>query len=97
MAALTVGAAFFCLWFWLLPGWLGFCRRSGGQGTLAMARGIPSVVGFAVALRCVWDFRWTGLGTPVPIATPKRLVVVGFYRYVRNAMYLGFAVGWMGL
>jgi len=25
------------------------------------------------------------------------LVVVGFYRYVRNPMYLGFAAGWIGL
>ena len=32
-----------------------------------------------------------------PIAPPQRLVVVGFYRYVRNPMYLGFAVGWIGL
>jgi len=24
-------------------------------------------------------------------------VVVGFYRYVRNPMYVGFAVGWIGL
>jgi protein-S-isoprenylcysteine O-methyltransferase Ste14 len=24
-------------------------------------------------------------------------VVVGFYRYVRNPMYVGFAVGWVGL
>src|SRR5689334_19244351 len=29
---------------------------------------IPSVVGFTVALRCVWDFGWSGHGTPAPIA-----------------------------
>ena len=58
---------------------------------------VPSVLGFAVALRCVWDFGRTGHGTPAPIAPPKKLVVVGFYRYVRNPMYLGFFIGWIGL
>lgn len=33
----------------------------------------------------------------MPIAPPTRLVVVGFYRYVRNPMYVGFLVGWVGL
>jgi protein-S-isoprenylcysteine O-methyltransferase Ste14 len=27
----------------------------------------------------------------------ERLVVVGFYRYVRNPMYVGFITGWVGL
>jgi protein-S-isoprenylcysteine O-methyltransferase Ste14 len=45
----------------------------------------------------VWDFGRTGHGTPAPIAPPKRLVVVGFYRYVRNPMYVGFLTGWTGL
>jgi protein-S-isoprenylcysteine O-methyltransferase Ste14 len=94
VASLAVGAAFFALWFWLLPTWLGF-QADGSRWRWIAA--VPSVLGFAVALRCVWDFGWTGRGTPAPMAPPKKLVVVGFYRYVRNPMYVGFFVGWLGL
>jgi len=97
LASLLVGAAFFSLWFWLLPQWLGFRVETAGAAQWKWLAAIPSVLGFAGALRCVWDFGWTGRGTPVPIAPPQRLVVVGFYRYVRNPMYIGFAVGWIGL
>jgi protein-S-isoprenylcysteine O-methyltransferase Ste14 len=96
-ASLTVGGAFFALWFWLLPQWLGFRVEMTGAAHWRWLAGLPSVLGFAVALRCVWDFGWTGRGTPAPVAPPQRLVVVGFYRYVRNPMYLGFAAGWIGL
>jgi protein-S-isoprenylcysteine O-methyltransferase Ste14 len=97
IASLIVGAGFFALWFWLLPNWLGFrvdTARAAGWRWIAA---LPSVLGFAVAIRCVWDFGRTGHGTPAPIAPPKRLVVVGFYRYVRNPMYVGFITGWIGL
>ena len=97
LASLAVGAAFFALWFWLLPQWLGFQIAAAGSESWRWLAAIPSVLGFAVALRCVWDFGWTGRGTPAPMAPPKRLVVVGFYRHVRNPMYLGFAAGWTGL
>jgi protein-S-isoprenylcysteine O-methyltransferase Ste14 len=97
LAAMVVGAAFFALWFWLLPGWLGFRVETAGAARWRWLAAIPSILGFAVALRCVWDFGWTGRGTPAPIAPPQRLVVVGFYRYVRNPMYVGFAIGWIGL
>jgi len=97
VASLAVGAGFFALWFWLLPSWLGFqvdLERVAPWRWIAV---VPSVLGFAVAVRCIWDFGWTGRGTPVPMVPPTRLVVVGFYRYVRNPMYLGFFTGWAGL
>ena len=97
VASLAVGAAFFALWFWLLPSWLGFHVEAAGVARWRWLAAVPSVLGFAIALRCVWDFGWTGHGTPAPMAPPTRLVVVGFYRYVRNPMYLGFFVGWAGL
>src|SRR5215813_7650249 len=97
VGSLAVGASFLALWFWLLPAWLGFHVD---PARLAWWRWIAvgaAALGFAVAVRCVWDFGWTGHGTPSPVAPPRRLVVVGFYRYVRNPMYLGFLTGWVGL
>jgi protein-S-isoprenylcysteine O-methyltransferase Ste14 len=97
IASLLVGTAFFALWFWLLPNWLGFRVDIDHTAPWRWLAALPSVLGFAVALRCIWDFGHTGRGTPAPFAPPQRLVVVGFYRYVRNPMYVGFFTGWIGL
>src|SRR5215468_7929056 len=97
VASLAVGASFFALWFWLLPSWLNFRVDALSVARWRWIGAIPSVLGFTGALRCIWDFGWTGRGTPAPMAPPQKLVVVGMYRYVRNPMYVGFAAGWIGL
>ena len=47
------------------------------------------LLGGVTILWCFWDFTFTGHGTPAPIDPPKVLVVTGFYRYVRNPIYVG--------
>lgn len=47
------------------------------------------LIGVLIVLRCFWDFTFQGRGTPMPIDPPKELVVTGFYRYVRNPIYVG--------
>lgn len=45
------------------------------------------LAGAAGIVWCVWDFTFTGRGTPLPLDPPRELVVRGLYRYVRNPMY----------
>jgi protein-S-isoprenylcysteine O-methyltransferase Ste14 len=49
------------------------------------------LMGVVTYLWCAWDFAVKGLGTPAPIDAPKRLVISGPYKHVRNPMYLGVA------
>lgn len=46
LASLVVGGAFFALWFWLLPGWLGFSVATSGGARWRWLAAVPSVLGF---------------------------------------------------
>ena len=54
------------------------------------------LAGSIIILRCFWDFALRGRGTPVPTDPPKELVVTGFYRYVRNPIYVGVLFLFLG-
>jgi protein-S-isoprenylcysteine O-methyltransferase Ste14 len=57
-------------------------------------------VGCGMYLWTVWDFATLGQGTPLPMDAPRKLVVRGLYRFVRNPMYLGVLIvilGWAAL
>lgn len=47
-------------------------------------------------LWCQWHFANYGKGTPAPIDAPKKLVIRGLYKYVRNPMYVGVITAILG-
>ncbi|GAA4040280.1 methyltransferase family protein [Nonomuraea soli] len=68
-----------------LPSWAMLPLRV--VGVLLILAGLPVLAGAFVR------FVVEGLGTPAPVAAPEKLVVGGFYRYVRNPMYVAvFAI-----
>jgi len=63
----------------------------------AQALGAVAVVlGLSLAISCVLAFGIVGKGTPAPFDPPRRLVVRGPYRFVRNPMYIGAIVALSG-
>jgi protein-S-isoprenylcysteine O-methyltransferase Ste14 len=57
---------------------------------------IVGSIGALVALSCIFTFAWLGSGTPAPFDPPRRLVIRGPYRFVRNPMYIGAGLALAG-
>src|SRR2546430_12223747 len=58
-------------------------------GPIQIAGMLVVVAGAALALASILTFAFVGKGTPAPFDPPRKLVIAGPHRWVRNPMYSG--------
>ena len=68
----------------------------GSPGGVELAGTILVILGFALVGWCLVTFAFVGKGTAAPFDPPRRLVVAGPYRFVRNPIYIGAVVTMLG-
>src|SRR5208282_1747247 len=93
-AALFIGFLLVFLPARILP-WSGIVQPP-SIGAAQIAGVLVAASGAVLALWCILSFIVIGQGTPAPFDPPRRLVVVGRYRLVRNPMYIGAALALAG-
>src|SRR2546428_11192228 len=91
--ALIVAPLFVSLWMYFVPPWVAGAQAFDNPRPLGW---IVVAIGAAIGLPCIWEFAWRGLGTPAPFDPPRKLVISGPYRFVRNPMYFGMGVVLIG-
>jgi protein-S-isoprenylcysteine O-methyltransferase Ste14 len=89
-ASLFIGFLFVYLPARLLS-WTGIARPAAFTW-MQFAGAAICAAGAFIALWCVGTFIFVGRGTPAPFDPPRRLVLHGPYRFVRNPMYIGAAL-----
>jgi protein-S-isoprenylcysteine O-methyltransferase Ste14 len=80
---------------WLLTGWQ-VREPVPYWAPMRVLGAILLLAGLIVLIQAFVRFVVEGLGTPVPVAAPQRLVVGGLYRYVRNPMYVAILAALVG-
>ena len=65
----------------------------GAAHSIGFALVLPGV---AIILWCFIDFVRRGHGTPAPYDPPRRLVIIGLYKCVRNPQYVGVVLVALG-
>jgi len=75
----------------VVPWWISHWQMHSpfsGFAALRVVGVLLIATGTIVLLESFWRFAVQGIGTPAPVFPTKHLVVRGFYRYVRNPMYV---------
>ena len=80
----------------LLPALITHWRVSPSPIALRVLAWALVVIGLVPLLESIARFVWSGRGTLVPFAPTETLVGAGFYRWVRNPMYVGVLSGIAG-
>lgn len=97
--AVTYAALFIGLVLVYLPArllsWSGMARPASNEAAQLAGMAVAAL-GAAIALWCIFTFATIGKGTPAPFDPPRRLVIAGPYRFVRNPMYIGAALALAG-
>jgi protein-S-isoprenylcysteine O-methyltransferase Ste14 len=97
--AITYATLFIAFLLVVLPArvlsWSGIVRPV-SLGAAQVAGAVVGASGAVLALWCLVTFIVIGRGTPAPFDPPRRLVVVGPYRLIRNPMYVGAGLALAG-
>ncbi len=83
----------------LVPWWISRWRFEtplAGWLLLRVLGGLLVAAGILVVADSFARFALKGLGTPAPVFPTRYLVITGFYRYVRNPMYVAVVAIIMG-
>lgn len=96
LRSIVFAVLFMSIWLWFVPRWIAAGKGVPFRFEPGVASLILIILGGLVGVRCVFDFAWTGRGTPAPFDPPRQLVIAGFYRWVRNPMYVGLIVMLIG-
>jgi protein-S-isoprenylcysteine O-methyltransferase Ste14 len=91
--SVVISIVFLSIWTSFVPRWV---AGNDAFGEVRPLGWIVIALGVVIAFWCALEFAWRGIGTPAPFDPPRRLVITGLYRWVRNPMYVGLGVILLG-